>query len=504
MKRCVVLLSALSALACGSDFRAPSLETTGQTASPLGEVIDLEVALPALQINGATHRGIDMEIQFDLEQSGSGKIPTRVTFGPARVDRHFTEVEDLSDGRISLFVDGDSWTTARIGPLRIENTAFEVILDGDKTDGGWVVEGRSWESQTGLYGTFRGWRRHRFLVAGSDFFSSAGRVSEVSWVKEREVRVRERLELVSSDPHLRAIGGAVFAVNRLSFDNLQRLDPLADFATSWQAGVGAGSNPHDALMLSSEKAYATRYEPPFDDVVVFDPQRGEIVGTISLAGLAENEDGTPRPDRLALADGTVFVGLQDIDRTFTHFAEGKLVVVDPEIDEVVGVIPLGGKNPGEIEPHVGRDGRARLYVALAGIFAGLQPQELSGGVVVVDVLNRVVERIALDDDVVGGNIASLEVVSDTLAYAVVSDADFTNRVIAFDPERGELLRTVSSHTELVPEIETDSRGVLAVPDRNPVDPRLCLYRPPTADQQSETLIWCVAVELPSFSIEALD
>ena len=28
-------------------------------------------------------------------------------------------------------MDGDSWTTARIGPLRIENTAFEVILDGE-------------------------------------------------------------------------------------------------------------------------------------------------------------------------------------------------------------------------------------------------------------------------------------------------------------------------------------------------------------------------------------
>ena len=56
--------------------------------------------------------------------------------------------------------------------------------------------------------------------------------------------------------------------------------------------------------------------------------------------------------------------------------DGKLAVIDPLLDEVVGVVPLGGKNPGEIEVLTGGDGRERLYVALSGIFS---PEQLPSG-----------------------------------------------------------------------------------------------------------------------------
>ena len=42
-------------------------------------------------------------------------------------------------------------------------------------------------------------------------------------------------------------------------DNIQILDPENDFSTVRQFSVGAGSDPHDILVLSPTKAYVTRY-----------------------------------------------------------------------------------------------------------------------------------------------------------------------------------------------------------------------------------------------------
>ena len=50
----------------------------------------------------------------------------------------------------------------------------------------------------------------------------------------------------------------------------------------------------------------------------------------------------------------------------------------------------------------------------------------------------------------------------------------------------------------------DSRGILAVPDRHPVNQGLCLYRTPVDPAVPETFIWCRATELPPISIAALE
>ena len=491
------------ATACGTDFAPKESAPTGEPAAPLGQVLDLDVSLPNLSIGTAPIRGADFEMRLDIEAGGERRHDARYTAGRARLAMGSADVEDLSDGRTTVTISDSVWTTGRIGPLRIENTVFEVLLDGAPADGGWSVSGRSRESQTTLDGTFRGWRRHRFLVATTDFFSS-GRIVEVALVKETEIRVSEALESVSTDPILRRTADAVFAVNRLSFDDLQRLDPDRGFRTAWQTGIGVGANPHDVVLVSSDKAYATRYEPPFNDLAVVNPHNGAVLSSIVLEELAENRDRTPRADRAVFVEGSVFVGLQDVDRTFTRFAEGKLAVIDIDRDEIAGVIRLGGKNPGEIRVVRAEDGRAKLWVALGGIFPGLQQQELSGGVVVVDPVNRAVERMVLDDDDAGGNVAGLAVASPGLGYVIVSDSGFRNRVLAFDPERSEVLRVVWESADFIPEIEIDGHGILAVPDRSFLDPRLCLYRVPVDPASLETPIGCASLALPAVSFEPLD
>jgi hypothetical protein len=197
----IVIALGLAASGCGQDFRAPALETTGVPASPLGQVIDVEGVLPHLRLPDTVIPGITMEIRLEMQRVEFGELDARVSFGPARVDWSQTEmeIEDLSDGRITVFVTDQRWTTDRLGPLRIGNTIFEVVLDGAPERGGRYLSGRTWESLSGLEGTFEGWRRHRFLSVGTDFFSSVGRVAEIELVKEREIRTRNGLEIVSSD-----------------------------------------------------------------------------------------------------------------------------------------------------------------------------------------------------------------------------------------------------------------------------------------------------------------
>ena len=124
--------------------------------------------------------------------------------------------------------------------------------------------------------------------------------------------------------------------------------------------------------------------------------------------------------------------------------------------------------------------------------------------VVVDVTNRAVERWALDDDDAGGNVGALAMVNEQLGYVVVSDEEFRNRVLAFDPAGAEVLRTVWESSDFIPELEVDTGGFLAVPDRSFFQPRLCLYRTPGSGGATEQPLGCGMLPVPPFSIEALD
>lgn len=499
----LVLLALCLLSACGKSYEPPKGEVTGRPAAPLGRVLDTDVVLPHLVVDARGGRGVRLEMTLRIDGIGDGRHDARYTFGKATAAGSAARIDDLSTGKTTVTESAGEFQTARIGPLRVGDTSFELLLRGTSSNSGWQVQGASWESQSGLEGTFTGSRRHRFLVTTSDF-AFAGSVSLIELRRGGQIEVFENLSLASADPYLRQTGGALFVINRLTFDNLQRLDPDSNFESSWQAGVGSGSNPHDALWIDSTRVYVSRYEPPFDDLLVLDPHGGRSVGTIELDGLADNGDATPRADQLAAVGDTVFAGLQNIDRTFTRYGTAKLAVVDSRRDALEQSIELPGKNPGTIRVVIGDDRRPRLYVALAGIFPGLLPQELSGGVAIVDVNNRSFERWALDDDDAGGNIAGLAVRSSRLAYATVSTADYQQRVIAFDPQTNTVLRTISSANEFVPEIEIDSGGVLVVPDRSFEHPQVCLYAAPSSGHDVETSLGCARLSAPPFAIEPLD
>jgi hypothetical protein len=504
MTRLALLLAAAAAsAACGGSYVPPSAPATGQPAAPLGRAFDLTVRLPFLELPEVPARGATLAVELEVDGVGDGRHGVIVRYGKAQAGGQQLDVLDLSGGDAELVENDGAWLIARLGPVQVAGTAFEYRLEGTTGPGGWAVAGSSRESQTGGEGTFTGSRRHRFAVACTDY-ASGGQVVLLEWREGGGLVVREQVTEASSDPRLRLTGDALFVINGFSYDNLQRLDPAEEFATAWQAGTGAGSNPRDVALIDPAKAYVSRYEPPFDDLLVIDPRGGARRGSIPLGPLATNPDGTPRPDEIAPVGDAVFVALQDIDRTFTRYGEAKLAVIDPRTDRVVGSVPLPGKNPVALRPLAGRDGRERIFVALAGIYPGLLPQELSGGVAVVDAGNRAFERWALDDDDAGGNVGGLELAGERLGYALVTDAAYVSRIVAFDPERAELRREVTRTPEYVGGLELDGGGVLAVAEASFFAPRVCLWRIPADPEGVETPLGCAAMPLPPVALEPLD
>ncbi len=144
-----------------------------------------------------------------------------------------------------------------------------------------------------------------------------------------------------------------------SYAALTWIDPVT-CAPLRQLAVGTGfkANPHDYVEISTSKAYVTRYAQnaaptaaagDFDegnDLLIVDPTQAKITGRIDLAPFAPT-GVLPRADRALLVEGKVFVSLNASNAKFGANATGRLVIVDPTLDQVVGTVDLPGtKNCG--------------------------------------------------------------------------------------------------------------------------------------------------------------
>jgi hypothetical protein len=189
-------------------------------------------------------------------------------------------------------------------------------------------------------------------------------------------------------------------------------------------GSADGGAPGDGGSVAAQDCLRPDGGVAARNLLVMNPQNGQILRTLDLSCFAENPDRLPRPFLMAQARGKVYVALQDFDQFFSHHGTAKLLVLDPAEDRVVRRIDLRGrKNVSDL--RLGADGL--LYVATQGILGLEYPgftvePELSGGIDIVDpATDQVVGTI--DDDAFGGNVTLLEPVSSSQGYAVVAVFD---------------------------------------------------------------------------------
>jgi hypothetical protein len=161
----------------------------------------------------------------------------------------------------------------------------------------------------------------------------------------------------------------------LSWVNLDTAQVRAQLSVA----TGFASNPHDYVAVSRRKAYVTRYNPnlaageqPFDaghDVLIIDPVSARITGRIDLmpAIADESEDLYPRADRAIVVGGLLRVLVLVFDSAYRERADSRVVSIDPESDEIVGVRRIVGLNscsslavsPDGLEMAVGCNGSFR-------------------------------------------------------------------------------------------------------------------------------------------------
>jgi len=211
------------------------------------------------------------------------------------------------------------------------------------------------------------------------------------------------------------------------------VDPATCAATA-QLSVATGfkANPHDVVTLSSTKAYVTRYETNAtptadpadfdegDDLLIVNPTLLTVAGRIPLAAYATpGLDGTPtqaRPDRALLAGGLVYVTLNSISPGFDAIGAGRVAIVDPTSDTVVGVIDL--PNQKDCSGLTYLAATKKLYVACGGAYtdanevaeSALVEVDLSGPAPVV---GRVVQAAALGSGTDTLNLFYAAVLGDT-------------------------------------------------------------------------------------------
>lgn len=498
----------LAAAACApGDGGGGSRDPLPGPGGRLDPVYDFTLTWPDADVvvGGITYAGLAIDLQVNFEDA-------TVRDADPAFRAPVTVVSVVAGGVLQGFatpqpivmlgtIDGARFATDLFGSIQFGSANLVMSVDGLLADDRRTIAGSAALFGTSTPGSFAATRRRRWLIAGSDLASTVGQVATLEARYDRDLVLNENLESISSDPVARVSDGRPFVVNRLSYDNLQGLDPAGGFTTILQHSTGNGSNPHDLEVLArtgseAGAAWVTRYEPPYDDVAIIDLDDGALVGNVDLTPYARNPDGLPRADQILAHDGLLYVTLQDANRNFTTFETGRVIVIDPETSQVVRAIDLSGQNPFEALLYAPATGF--IYVGLAGIFPGLRPQALTGGIEVLDPATLQSMGLLVDDDDLGGNVSALAVVSATRGYAVVSDASFHTRIRAFDVATGEVLGTIYETNDLISAMIGDGDGDLLVAERNSFAPRLLMF-----DGDDGRPLAAVPLSIPPLSIAVL-
>jgi hypothetical protein len=330
------------------------------------------------------------------------------------------------------------------------------------------------------------------FVIATDF--QTGSFATVTLDEPRQVEKANPQRRVHSDAVARTHGGMVYAVNRFFGDNIQALDPANGFATRWQCSTEPTSNPHDIAFADASKAYVSRNDKP--ELWIVDPSAPPgcahfKTGEIDLSSLAD-ADGIPEMDQMAVVGKRLYVVLEYLDRNaiFAPAGRGRIAVIDIETDELVGDIELSGENPfAQTKGLTVRGGK--LAVATTGLYGAAD-----GGIELVDLANQTAEGYFISEADLGGDITDFVLVSDHLGYAVLSLADFTNALVAFDPLERRVTKTLLSGGKFIADIELDSRGELFAADRTLNASGLRIFR--AAD--GEALTGLLGTGLPPFDV----
>lgn len=229
-------------------------------------------------------------------------------------------------------------------------------------------------------------------------------------------------------------GGSLVLIDRTNAA-LVWVDP-ATCAVTRQLSVGTGfaANPQDVVPVSATKAYVSRYalntKPGVqpndlgDDLLVINPQAGTVTGRIDMGTYTTGAAVLARPSHALLANGKVYVALNEISADFMTVGTGRVAIVDPSTDTAAGTIDLPALKDCDGLDYI--DATKTLLVSCRGDISSMTPAATSG-VAIFDVsgatpvLKKTISASALGGRTIGSVIGA---VTDTTAVVSI-DGDFS-------------------------------------------------------------------------------
>ncbi|MCZ6777460.1 MAG: hypothetical protein O7F16_00715 [Acidobacteria bacterium] len=490
----VALLLGVLLTGCGGDFRPSPSTPPGDdevSEAALREVYDVWIEIADLSLPGRsqpTTLAVDLEITFRNDPLLEGMEIEEPSSPTASIQL----VAQYLDGVPLALPEVRSWQPEferrgdhlRFDPLelfQIEDLTDQLHLEGDLTEDGRRFEGTAVLALAGRMGSANGIRQRNYLIGTTDFAFS-GSLSRLRVRYENQFALFTDVEDAYIDPLVRVESGSAFLLNRFELvftedgDNrhVEWLSPARNYETIFSFSAGDGSNPQDLVLDTQGRLWLSRYETPYNDLLIADPRTGKRLGSIDLMPWVTGAGLLPRPEQMLVVGDELYVALQNANLSFTEFGPARLLVIDTVGDRVVDAIDLEGINPFqgmERDPATGY-----LYLAMAGIFPGQQAEQFTGGVEVVDPETRTSLGLLIDDDDLGGHPSDVAIASEDRGYVLISrqsGGDFLTEVIAFDPRDGTILKTVYSGGKdgrnLVTDLEADGEGWLLLALADPVD-----------------------------------
>lgn len=178
------------------------------------------------------------------------------------------------------------------------------------------------------------------VTLGADYKNNVGSMAAVA-LPSRTVTQDILHGATAGDPVIRAFGKKLYVVNR-GAANVTIIDTTnaSDWTVESQFSTGASSNPQD-VAVAGNKLYVATYAGP--GVLVFDLTTKAQTKVIDLS--ADDPDGEPNAQSVAVVGGFAYVTLDLLDSTSSPRGPGKVAVIDTSTDTVTTTLGLNFADP---------------------------------------------------------------------------------------------------------------------------------------------------------------
>lgn len=205
-------------------------------------------------------------------------------------------------------------------------------------------------------------------VPSGEGFGALATVSLDDW------SIQDNLVVTASDNAVSVSDALVFQLDRFGTDTMKVFEPGNWVAPLWEKAFADLSNPWDAAVCGDE-VFVALYDA--DHLAVYDLATGNQTGTVDLSAYADGDDVGPEASSLVVYDGSLYVGLNRLDRSaYWSDAGGMVVQVDCATRQSTDSWSVGGNT--FISPWVGGNGvvvAAEAYDEDPGGIYTLDPTE---------------------------------------------------------------------------------------------------------------------------------